>query len=162
MVEFALVAPIFFLLLFGIIQLGLIFAGQNGVVSAVRETARYAVPYRVIDVSGADDTCNVYVLPKLQEALGQSVIIFDSSPTVSHMTVTYTTEQDPSSNWYINIRVHETYDFPVWVPLVGAFIDGSDGSVDGHLSLSADEVMRVENNSFTLDPFSGGTATCSN
>ena len=45
--EFALVAPLFFLLAFGIIQLGLLFGGQNGLVSATRELARYAAPYHV-------------------------------------------------------------------------------------------------------------------
>ena len=40
--EFALVAPLLFLILFGIIQLGFLFGGQNGLTNAAREAARYA------------------------------------------------------------------------------------------------------------------------
>ena len=40
--EFALVAPVFFLVLFGIIQMGFLLAGQNGMSNAAREAARYA------------------------------------------------------------------------------------------------------------------------
>ena len=45
--EFALVAPIFFLLVFGVIQLGLVIAAQNGLVDGVREAARRAATYRI-------------------------------------------------------------------------------------------------------------------
>jgi Flp pilus assembly protein TadG len=159
MVEFALVAPIFFLLLFGVIELGLLYAGLNGVVSAVRETARYSAPYRVSDASGADDTCTFYVLPKLQDALSQSVIAYDPSVGVNHMVVTYSSKQDPNLEWYIQVSVKETYDFPLWVPLIGNILDGIDGAVDGKLSLSSQEEMRVENGIFTTDPFAGSSPT---
>jgi Flp pilus assembly protein TadG len=165
MVEFALVAPVFFLILFAIIQLGLMFAAQNGVVSAVRETARYAAPYRVADSSGASDTCTFYVLGKLGTALQQSVPAF--SGTGSRETIKYASAQGKDTSttgantpWYITITVHEDYDLPVWVPLVGNFIDGLDGSIDGKITLHAQEQMRVENDGFASDPFGGTTTTC--
>jgi Flp pilus assembly protein TadG len=40
LVEFALVIPIFLLLLFAILHLGLLFGGQNSLTNAVRVTAR--------------------------------------------------------------------------------------------------------------------------
>lgn len=166
LVEFAIVAPFFFLILFAIIQLGLLFAAQNGVVSAVRETARYAAPYRVADSSGATDTCNFYVLGKLGTALQQAVPAFDSSG--SHETITYSSAQGKDTSttgsgttWYITVTVHEDYDLPVWVPLVGNFVDGLDGSIDGHITIHANEQMRVENDGFPSDPFGGTTTTCS-
>jgi Flp pilus assembly protein TadG len=165
LVEFALVAPFFFLLLFAIIQLGLLFAAQNGVVSAVRETARYAAPYRVADSAGAVDTCDLYALPKLLTALQQAVPAFDS--TGRHDTITYASAQGKDTSttganttWYITVTVHEDYDLPVWVPLVGNFIDGLDGSIDGHITVHANEQMRVENDGFPSDPFGGTTTTC--
>src|SRR6185503_5727235 len=45
--EFALVAPIFFLLVFGVIQVGLVMAAQNGLVDGVRDAARRAATYRI-------------------------------------------------------------------------------------------------------------------
>jgi Flp pilus assembly protein TadG len=154
MVEFALVAPIFFLLMFGIIQLGLLFAGQNGLVSAVRETARYAAPYRVIDAAGATTTCDT-VVAKLTEAMSQSVLGYDS--TAETPSVTYEWLTDPDGEYYIEVVVQVSYKFPLYVPLVGQFLDGADGSLDGKLKLSAQEEMRVEN-----DPLANfdGPVTC--
>jgi Flp pilus assembly protein TadG len=150
LVEFALVAPIFLFILFAIIQMGLLFAGQNGLVSSVRETARYAVPYRVVDASGATDTCTFQVLGKLGSALAQSVIGYSGTYAA---TVTYVSIQDPTGEWYIYVRVHGEYKFPLYVPLVGNFLDGMDGVQDGKLKLSAQEEMRVENDAFATDPF---------
>ena len=57
LVEFALVAPIFFLLVFSVIQLGITFGGQNGLVAATREMARYTAPYRVKTSTDATQVC---------------------------------------------------------------------------------------------------------
>ena len=155
MVEFALVAPIFFLLMFGIIQLGLLFAGQNGLVSAVRETARYAAPYRVIDAAGAATTCDA-VVAKLTEAMSQSVIGYDS--TAETPLVTYQWVGDPKAaadptgaHYYVELTVQVSYEFPLYVPIVSQFIDAADGVNDSKLKLSAQEEMRVENDPITSD-----------
>jgi Flp pilus assembly protein TadG len=42
MAEFALIAPLFFLLMFGVIQMGILFGGQIGLTNAARDVARYA------------------------------------------------------------------------------------------------------------------------
>ena len=154
LVEFALIAPIFFLILFGIIQLGLVFAGQNGLTNAVRETARYAVPYRVVDSTGASITCST-VLSKLTDILGGEVIGYD--PTNEVPVVTYTWKQDVNDLWYVAVKVKVDYKFPLYVPLVGNFLDGMDGVSDSKLRMSAQEEMRVEN-----DPLSSSdtTVTC--
>ena len=57
LVEFALVAPIFFLMVFSIIELGILFGGQNGLVGATREEARYTAPYRVKTAVDATNVC---------------------------------------------------------------------------------------------------------
>ena len=55
-VEFAIVAMLFFLLLFGIIDFGLLFFNQQVITNAAREGARYGIvarpdDYRISDVS---------------------------------------------------------------------------------------------------------------
>ncbi|HEX5590155.1 MAG TPA: TadE family protein, partial [Candidatus Limnocylindrales bacterium] len=50
--EFALVAPLFFLLLFGVIQMGILFGGHIGLTNAAREVARYASTVPVGQTSG--------------------------------------------------------------------------------------------------------------
>jgi Flp pilus assembly protein TadG len=156
LVEFALVAPIFFLLLFSIIQLGLLLGGQNSLVAAVRETARYAAPYRVIDDTGAASTCDT-ALDKLQDALASNPLTADTA-TREIPTITYTWESDPNGDYYVQIRVQADYKFPLYVPLISNFLDGIDGTVDQNLRLSAQEEMRIEN-----DPLGTayGSVSCS-
>ena len=154
LVEFALVAPIFLLLLFGIIQMGLLFAGQNGLVSAVRETARYAAPYRVVDSAGATTTCDT-VVGKLTDAMAQAVIGYD--PAAETPSVTYSWVADPDGTYYVLVTVEVAYKFPLYVPIVSQFLDGADGVNDSKLKLSAQEEMRVENTTLAS---SDSSVTC--
>ena len=157
LVEFALVAPIFFLILFGIIQLGLIFGGQNYLVNTVREIARYAAPYRVIDDAGATTTCST-VVSSLTTLLRSNGLTADPSSNRTFPTVTYTWKQDPNLAWYVTVTVRAEYKFPLYVPIVGNFIDNMDGVQDNNIRLSAQEEMRVENDPLAT---SDGTITCS-
>ena len=55
-------------------------------------------------------------------------------------------EQNPENDEYLlTSHISVTYDNPLYVPLIGWFLDSTDGSSDGFLSLSASEKMRVEN-----------------
>jgi Flp pilus assembly protein TadG len=156
LVEFALVAPIFFLILFGIIQMGLLFGGQNSLVNAVRETARYSAPYRVIDNSGAQDACDNLVLDKLDDALHANPLTADAARLVPHTgqswLAEYTWEPDPAGTYYVQITVQADYKFPLYVPLIGYFLDGLDGVSDNSLRLSAKEEMRIENGPLAPPP----------
>jgi Flp pilus assembly protein TadG len=144
LVEFALVIPIFLLLLFAIIQMGLLFGAQNSLTSAVRETARYAAPYRVIDQAGAQDTCDNYVLGKLQDALHSNPLTSDTA-TREIPFVEYTWELEPGGTYFVQISVKADYKFPLYVPLIAQFLDGMDGINDNNLRLTAKEEMRIEN-----------------
>src|SRR3990170_3197488 len=53
--EFALVAPLLFILLFGVIQFGFLFGGHVGLTNAARDAARYASVLQVGD-SGTANT----------------------------------------------------------------------------------------------------------
>jgi Flp pilus assembly protein TadG len=144
LVEFAIVIPIFLLILFAIIQLGLLFGGQNSLTNAVRETARYAAPYRVIDSSGAQDTCDNFVLGKLQDSLRSNPLTSDTTTReIPH--IVYTWQIDPNGDYYVQISVQADYKFPLYVPLVSQILDGMDGVNDNSLRLSAKEEMRIEN-----------------
>lgn len=144
LVEFAIVIPVFLLILFGIIQLGLLFGAQNSLTSAVRETARYAAPYRVIDAAGAQDTCDNFVLGKLQDSLRSNPLTSDTA-TREIPSIVYTWLVDPNGDYYVQISVQADYKFPLYVPLISQFLDGMDGVNDNNLRLSAKEEMRIEN-----------------
>jgi len=134
MVEFALVAPIFLLILFGIIQLGLILGAQNSLTSAVRETARYAAPYRVVSSSDAASTCTV-ALTTLRNSLAANPLTGDTA-TREIPRITYRWRQDPASLWYVEITVKVDYKYPLYVPLIANILDGIDGTIDQNPTLS--------------------------
>jgi len=150
--EFALVAPIFFLLVFSIIELGILFGGQNGLVASAREVARYAAPYRVITNVDATNVCNDTRLgEQLSTWLGVSIPGYNST-NVEARQVTYSWHTNPDGlTYYVQLEVHVSYHFPLYVPLVGLIIDRFDGTSDGSFLLDATEQMRIENED--LDQF---------
>ena len=158
--EFALIAPILFLLLFAVLQLGLLFGGQNGLVDGVRDAARRAVTYRVNDASLSDPSIRAAICSAvktdLEGQLARALPGFDPLRLTS--TVGYQWKSNPGpaptganpQNYFLYIQVSAHYDHPLYVPLVGIFLDGLDGNNDGALTLSASEEMRVENPSLPL------------
>jgi len=154
--EFALIAPILFLMLFGVIQLGLLFAGQNGLVSGVRDAARRAVTWRINDASVNDPSIYGVVCTAVRDELvseleGAQLPAFDEARL--HTTITYRWEANPgyggtdptAEEYFLYVEIDAAYDHPLYVPLVGWFFDVLDGSGDGAFTLSASEQMRVEN-----------------
>ncbi len=154
LVEFSLVAPILFLLLFSVIQLGLLFGAQNGLVNGVRETARRAATYRVAATTFVDGTLTASicqaVADELQRQLSRAMPGFDwNNITAGQVTYRYDLNPD-SSTYFLSADVDVTYSHPLYVPLVSFFFDASDGAVDGTLALTAREQMRIENPPQTL------------
>jgi hypothetical protein len=151
LVEFALVAPLFFLLVFAVIQFGLLMASQNGLVDGVREAARRAATYRInegsFDATVFPGICS-NIRAELEERLADRVVGWNPGALTS--TINYEWEQNPESDeWFLVAHVHAAFKNPLYVPLVSVFLDNSDGSADDALTLTADERMRVENPALT-------------
>jgi hypothetical protein len=166
MAEFALVAPIFFLLVFSVIELALLMGGQNGLVASARELARYAAPYRVATNADATAVCNNKGNP--DHGLTQQIEAFMSRTMPGYIpanlvarTVTYTWGSNPGTptTYYVQLEIHIEYGFPLHVPLVGNLLDAFDGSSDGKFRLDATERMRIENPALTTT--SATPVTCS-
>ena len=156
MAEFALVAPIFFLLAFSVIEIALLMGGQNGLVASARELARYAAPFRVATNADATAVCNNAANPdrgftqQLNAFMARSIPGYLAANTVAR-TVTYTWANNPDTptTYYVQLQIHIEYGFPLHVPLVGNLIDAFDGSSDGKFKLDATETMRIENEGLT-------------
>jgi Flp pilus assembly protein TadG len=150
MAEFAMVAPIFFLLLFSIIELGILFGGQNGLVSSARELARYAAPFRVATNTDATNVCanaadpNHGLSQQLTGFLRQALPGY-AAANVASRTVTYSWHPNPDGTYYVELEIRVAYRYPLYVPLVGGIIDRFDGVTDGKFMLDATEQMRIEN-----------------
>ena len=145
--EFALVAPIFFLLVFGVIQIGLVMASQNGLVDGVRNAARRAATYRVnegsFDATVFSSICQT-IKDQLEDELSKRVIGF----TPANLTHTVTYEWEPNAqtgDYFLVAHVNAVYANQLYVPLISAFLDRSDGVTDDKLTLTASEQMRIEN-----------------
>jgi hypothetical protein len=142
--EFALIAPIFFLLIFGVIQLGLIMASQNGLVNAVRDSTRKAATYRINELTFASSSICGDVDAQLRADLATSIPGFVAANLTSD--ISYEWGQDPdSSQWFVVVHVEARYKNVLYVPLISIFLDRADGTADEHLELYAGEQMRIEN-----------------
>ena len=156
MVEFALVAPIFFLLVFSVIQLGILFGGQNGLVAATRETARYAAPYRVKTATDATNVCADTRLSRQLTAWLSASIPGYVSTNVEERTATYTWLANNNGTYYVQLTVHVSYHFPLYVPLVGGLIDGAN---DNSLAATASVEFTVEQSDAVPEAIGVGAGT---
>ena len=159
--EFALIAPIFFLLVFSVIQLGLVMASQNGLVDGVRSAARRAATYRIneqsFDASIWSSICST-INTELTTRLQIRVIGFNAARLTR--SIAYEWQQNPESGEYFLVaHISASYANPLYVPLVSAFLDRSDGVTDNKMTLTASEQMRIENPALTT-PASLSSQSC--
>ena len=172
LVEFALVLPVFLLVVFSIIQFGMLLGGQDALANSVREATRYAATVPVANTSDAG-TCGsgvgsqVYI--KLTAALQQKMpnyiaanLVGCGAPAPSS-SVSYCIRANPSTpgslTYSIWVQVTAVYGHPLFTPLVGSILDPLDGVADGRLRATASEQMRVE--TFNLSgPYLGGFPAC--
>lgn len=151
LVEFALVTPLFFLLIFAVIQLGIIFGGQIALGNAAREVARYTSTMPVGSSAQAVTQANA--------VLRRSIPAYSGSANVS---VTYCYYPNPTTpvTYSQKVIVAITYGHTLFVPLVGAVIDRIDGTADNRFTVGVREEMRVETQPIKSVP--SGTACGAN
>ncbi len=136
--EFALVAPLFFLLIFAVIQLGLLFGGQIALTNATREVARYASTVAPNQSNGAITS---QATPILQR--GVPAYIGGTNVTVTSSYCYYANPTSPATySWKVIVSIR--YGHALFIPLVGAILDRFDGTADNRLTVTAREEMRVE------------------
>lgn len=143
LVEFALIAPLLFLLLFGVIEFARLIHGFTTVWSAAREGARYATT--VGDVDGDltlnYEECDEIVAAALERAVGTSLSASDitiryydpssATPTTPVADCDVATPSTPAPEDAIiqngfTIEVEATSSFDAIVPLLSSFLDGID------------------------------------
>lgn len=145
-VEFALIAPLLFVLTFGIIEFGILLFDKAVVTNASREGARAAIVY--------DEDADGYTPPTPEEIQGvvtdytESYLInLGGDNGLDPSTIEYGDTPNgpwgpypPASGDYVRVTVIYVYDFLVFpnlTRLVG-------GSFDGTIDLVGTTVMRVE------------------
>jgi Flp pilus assembly protein TadG len=135
--EFALVAPLFFLLIFGVIQFGITFGGQIGLGNAAREIARYT------STLAANSFTSGTIKPYVDSVLARSIPAFNNLATTT-MTYCYYANPTTPVTYSQKVIVTITYPHTLFVPLAGAVLDRIDGSADNRFTASVREEMKVE------------------
>lgn len=136
LVEFALIAPLFFLLIFGVIQFGVIFGGQIGLGNGAREVARYASTV-------AANTSAATVTAQANAVMRRSIPGYNGTGVTSVSYCHYPNPTTPVTySWKVIIGI--TYSHTLFVPLAGAVVDRIDGVGDNKFTTRVQEEMRVE------------------
>jgi len=128
-VEFALVLPVLVLLLFGIVEFGVLFYDKAVITNASREGARRAS----LHSPQADSA----IINDVQNDCRARIISFESS---SEVTATVSPPGPRASGVLVTITVNFTYNFLVLDSIAGLFPGDFSGGVD----LGAATVMRTE------------------
>jgi Flp pilus assembly protein TadG len=137
MTEFALIAPLFFLLIFGVIQMGILFGGQIALTNAAREVARYA---STVPANQSLGTIQAQADPILQ----RSIPAYNAGASVANVLYCWYTNPTPTVTYSQKVIVTIQYGHTLFVPLVGGLIDGFDGTPDNMYTTTAREEMKVE------------------
>lgn len=143
--EFALVSPLFFLLLLGIIVTGLVVANQIQLTNAVRDGARAAA---ICGGAGTALTSSSRTLPSGQTCSVGNVATYVNSKLVAipggiNPTVTVTIDgsaSDPNLSDCQKgqlVEVHGSFAQPLYLPLVGRLLGDSGNSTVRTLQATA-------------------------
>ncbi len=140
LVEFALVAPLLFLLLFGVIEFARLAHGFTTVWTAAREGARHVTTVGDSDGDGLPNylDCDSIIEAALGNVAGMSLTAGDVGVVYDDLTGTPAADCDPvsplpapgpgsadiDSGFDITVQVTGTYD--AIVPIISRFIDGID------------------------------------
>lgn len=147
-VEFALVLPLLAVLIFGIIEFGILFYDKAVITNASREGARAGILFNRYDHDGDPNTSPLVRVPANE-------IINVASSYCSNYLVTFGSNTPPdiqvnpadplSSNSLdpLTVTVTYHYDFLVIPDLLIAFFSGSE-ALAGGVDLTAATVMKME------------------
>ena len=157
--EFAIVLPIFLLLAFAIMQIGLLLSGDVALVNGTRDAVRAAVTYRVTGAAATQAACSL-AATDLRTKLAGAMPGFSAARLKG--VVTYAQVAGPSGAPALTVVTNDaSYAQPLVIPLVGAILDRVDGlgapawaPAGDTLVLGARESMRLEGSA------GGGTVTC--
>jgi len=161
LVEFALVFPVLFLVLGGIIQFGLIFWAQNTLTQVASDTGRWASTQqaRPCDGGGAALVTQADQIARHSSLIGYSAGQWSSAfaygvnpapregvevswPVSTDLPGLVNTDCPPDSNatvWVVNIRVHHVV--PLFIPFIGSVVPNCDA---GGCSLVSEVQFRME------------------
>ena len=144
MAEFAIVAVPLMLLFLGILQFGIIYNAQVGLTNAIRDAARYGSSQAATDATSAGSLATA-TFGKLTTSLPKYVSPYSAADLDASSQACVSQHADGAGSQPAFVSVTAVYDHPLFVPLVGAIIDGLDGTSDNAYRISVTTELRVDN-----------------
>ena len=141
LVEFALVAPILFLVLFGIIEFAIVLYDKAMITNAAREGARAGIVYDFDDKDNNDSSDDTYHPPDSEivtavEYYCKNYLITSGSGTLDPPTIIRTGD---ASGDLLTVEVKYNYHFFI----LPSFVSSLSG-LSGGIQLASQAVMRME------------------
>ena len=138
LVEFAVIAPFLFLMLFGVVEMARLVHGFTTVWSGAREGARYATAIGDADGNGTPNylDCDAIVAAAVAKVAGMDIDAGDISVTYFDLSGTPVADCDVNppapaagganidSGFTVEVEASSTFD--AVVPVLSSFIDGID------------------------------------
>jgi Flp pilus assembly protein TadG len=147
-VEFAIIAPLLFVILFGIIEFGVLLYDKAMITNAAREGARAGIVFdaNLRDEDGVIDSTalSTQVQTNVNSYLGGNLISFAGAPSVIVPAPTVSDENGDSiisSGDSLTVTVNFAYQFLVFSRVIDLIGGGSFGD---SINLQAVSVMRLE------------------
>jgi hypothetical protein len=132
------------LILMGIVQLGVLFGAQIGLINGVREAARFGSLSPTLAGNAASNATAVQ--NHLANTVLPSSVIGYSSANLTTNSATYCAYQNPGGGSYsVRLTVTAVYAHPLFIPLIGIILDPIDGATDSAFTIGTGERFRVEN-----------------
>jgi hypothetical protein len=135
MVEFAMVLPVFVLLLFGIIEFGRYFFVQHTLQFATREGTRLALVGRtLVDADGNPLSRAASIIKEIRDNASLAINPAEISISIFPITAAYSDPDrweemqnagDPGA--FMRVRTRHTYRF--FTPLIGNFFTGGEDEI---------------------------------
>jgi len=157
--EFGMALPIFLLLAFAIVQVGLLMSGDVALVNGTRDAVRAAVTYRVGGATTAQAACSL-TAAEIRTKLAGAMPGFSSARLKG--VVTYAQVAGPSGAPALTVvTIDASYAQPLVIPLVGAILDRVDGLGGPAWAPPGDTFVLGARESMRLEGSAGGaTVTC--
>ena len=138
LVEFALLVPLFLILLFGIVDFGMGFYSWITVTNSAREGARVGAVHPPLDVASSPCFGKASLDQCIQDRVLDSAGLADQA---TKMTVTVTNAEGQSGE---SVVVKVDYDYDLITPLAGLVQFVSGDTIGPTLNLSSTADMRLE------------------
>ena len=147
-VEFALIAPLLFVLTFGIIEFGILLFDKAVVTNASREGARAAIVHHEVDNGNGTTSYDPVSISQINEVVAnytdEYLINLGGTSTLDPPSIVYEDSEGGAtveSGGYVTVTVTYSYDFLVFPNLTALL---GSGTFDGTIDLVGTTVMRME------------------